>query len=538
MSSDRKDPGSTWQGPTTPPTTWNQKSDSVPEPEETSSPIDYSHAGTVQQGMAAPASTAPTSAEQQAAIQDADAPATTTFMPFELLKQFGQQFGQYIALIIVPLLFGGLTCLFVLPAIASRHASLPPDSFWPILLIIIAITIAQGVVVYYAGTDNGMWVLGTIGGLCLFLLVGCFAIYGPLPGVVLLIALVAGSIMLVRRSLHMVPNGFVDIAFSQKKYSRTLYPGINILLPWEQIHAQLNVEEVQWLCPAQVIQLSPDDDVMLRAVISYQLVQEDAHLAITQVRNWEESLRMLFTTTLQHVATVFKKEDFLPWAQLESATHTKEPGDDAFMGGFERRQAINSFLFRQIRDRVALWGIQVNWVSIRDINMEAHGAVVINPRPPVAQPASQPSQVQQAPVAAEEVVESASKRPAQETVTQAKTVQTDKAPKQTERPAPAPAPASATPRQLNEELLKQAYKEVQNGKVTDPETIRNIATRFEAVANDPEASQMVSFDAARAALNLYEQARRYEEQFTSYNDDTQHDWIVRRPTDENLMAGG
>ncbi|HEX3639757.1 MAG TPA: hypothetical protein VHV10_00555, partial [Ktedonobacteraceae bacterium] len=65
-----------------------------------------------------------------------------------------------------------------------------------------------------------------------------------------------------------------------------------------------------------------------------------------------------------------------------------------------------------------------------------------------------------------------------------------------------------------EEILIKAYKEVQNGKITDPESIRSIAATFEAVARDSQASQSVSFDAERAAKNLYKQAHKYEELYT------------------------
>jgi hypothetical protein len=94
---------------------------------------------------------------------------------------------------------------------------------------------------------------------------------------------------------------------------------------------------------------------------------------------------------------------------------------------------------------------------------------------------------------------------------------------------------------IKEEVLIKAYKEVQNGNVTDPETIRRLALKFDAIARDPHASQTVSFDAARAALNLYRQATRYEEisgEQGFHDEATKPDWSMRRASDENLMAGG
>ena len=63
----------------------------------------------------------------------------------------------------------------------------------------------------------------------------------------------------------------------------------------------------------------------------------------------------------------------------------------------------------------------------------------------------------------------------------------------------------------NEAILIKAYQEVQNDKITDPEAIRSIAATFEAVAQDSQASQSVSFDAKQAAKILHKRAREYEE---------------------------
>ena len=541
MSSDRTDAGSTWQEPAAPHTNWNQAQEQVPALDDQEEIAPSGRQREEELHQARPDAIEAENVGGDADATDTEASSGSAFAPLALLKQFG----QYITLIVVPLLFGALTCLFVLPPILAGRASLPAEGFWPILLVILAITIAQGVTVYYAGTDNGMWALGTAAGFCLFLLVGCFTLFGPLTGFVLLLALIAIAVVLARRCLHPVPEGFVDILFAGEKYRRTLYPGFNILLPWEKISIRLNTQEVQWICPVQIVQLSRDDDVMLRAVISYQLLQEDAYLAVTQVRNWEESLRELFTTTLQSIATDFRPNDFMAWPRGIRGQYTAQAGDDDFTGTFERRQQINTHLFQLVRDKVALWGVQINWVSMRDIELAPHGANAIHEQPePASTPALAPTpkvqpeparEVKQIPLV-EAKAPPAAKPQAKPDPAPAR-AQTAQAPKPAEQPE---APASVPANQLKEDLLIQAYRTVQDGQVKDPETIRGIAAKFEMVAQNHEASQSVSFDAQRAALNLYEQARKYEEEYVKnmYSDDTQPDWIVRRPTDENLMAGG
>lgn len=521
MSSDRQDPGAIWQGAS--PAQWNQPAEQVLAGDEEGPAAlpQQQRRGAYYPGTPIPEEAAGEFAEdedgatnnrsEQALPDEQAAPAST-------LTELLNHFGSYITFILAPLLFAGLTCLFVLPQVASGHASLPAGGFWPITLVILAIAIAQGAAAYYTSSSNGMWVLVTVVGFCLFLLTGCFALFGLLAGTLLFVALLAAGIVLFRRCIHPVPDGYADIIFVGKKYDRTLYPGFNILFPWEEVAAQLNVAETQWLCPTQIIQLSRNEDVTLRALISYQLLPEDAHLAVTQVSNWEDSLRTLFIATLQTISAVFVPDDFLAWPQGIQARHTYQPADkndDGFTGGLKRREQINTFLFQSMRDQVATWGVQINWVKIRDVELAPHGMIAMSTGSanPAGDAAPASPNVAAAPV----------QPPAEPAV---KPVAASAQPKQPQAPSVAPAPPAArhvSSPLLKEEFLIKIYKEVQDGHITDPNTIRDFAAKFEQVARDPQASQTVSFDAARAALNLYEQARRYEEQYAKVYENARAD---------------
>ncbi len=522
MSSDGQDPGAIWQGPAN--ANWNQPPEQVPgsDLEELPRSPHQQQTGAFYAGTPLPADSMDDQHNAGPGDDvDVDVQAADT-APRGLLDQIR----HYLTLMIAPLLFGGITGLIVLPQIALRHAAVPPAGFWPVTIVLIAIATAQGVAVHHAGDDNGLWALSMLGGFFFFLLAACFALFGPIPGFLLLVVLTIVAIFMARRCIHPVPEGFADIVFSAKKYSRTLYPGFNVLLPWEEIAAQLNTAETQWICPTQTVQLSRDEDVVLRAVISYQLLPEDAHLAITQVNNWEESVRDLFINTLQTIATLFKPEDFLSWPNGLQARHSYEPeqqSEDDFKGGIARRERINTYLFQHMRDKVAPWGVQINWASIRDVELAPHGVIVVDtqqPEPePQPQPAAQPAQVVLPAVSAKQPVPVGA-------------AQTGKSmPKPSEPTTVKPPAATATPPQLpKEEFLIKIYKEVQDGHISDPDTIRGFAAKFEQVAQDPQASQTVSFDPARAALNLYEQARKYEERQSHINDDaTKPDWKVAPP---------
>lgn len=439
-------------------------------------------------------------------------PATTRT---ELLGQVR----QYLSLVLAPLFFGGLTCLFVLPLVANGHAKLPPEGLWPITLVIIVIAIAQGIAVYYAGTNNVAWAASTLGAFFLFLLVGCFAIFGVLPSFFLLVFFLILTLILARLYIHFVPEGTVEVTYLFGKYSRTLYPGLNLLFPGEKRQKPLNTKETEWVCPVQRVQMSRTEDVVLRATVSYQLMPEDAHLAITEVKNWEASLHELFIASLQEIATTFTPEDLLIWQRgLRS-------GPNAFNGSVDsgvRWEQINNQVFQSIRDKVALWGVQINWVRVRDVALTPHGATTADVSDPLLEAATTDPHI----------VGAATTQPGQN-------AQPTKTRPNTNSSQPVKLP-SIKDEDLDK-VLSKLYKEVQEGRVTDPDNIRMFANQFDAVVADPQKSAFVSFDAARAARNLRAEAERYDQLYAAqspYNDITKTDWNMRRPNDENMMAGG
>ncbi len=287
---------------------------------------------------------------------------STSFLSrFELVRQVGQQFSP----ILIPLLLGGLTFLCTLLFVLNAHSYIVLSRFWPIGLIIIALSILQGMVLYYVGSNNVYWMMTTVGGFALFLLVVCFTIFGPLPCIILLLVLVIVSIVGMRTSMRSVKEGTVAIVSFSGRYSRTLLPGLNFLLPWERLETTVNTREVQWQCPEQQVPISHEEDVLLHATISYQLEPEDAHIAALQVEKWEESLRELFRSTVQTVAGELTPEDFLAWSKgfrsRQPVNSLQQPGNTP------RWERINAILYQRMRDKVAMWGVQINWIHVYDI---------------------------------------------------------------------------------------------------------------------------------------------------------------------------
>ena len=423
--------------------------------------------------------------------------------------------------LLVPLPFAALIFLFTLPFAARGQAFLP---LLPLGVLLIALVVMQGTLLYYAGSNDTYWTLCVIIGYALFLLVGTLAIFGFGVSLILLVVLLLLGTFLARRSIRQVPEGYVDIVLMYGKYARTLYPGLNFKMPWEKAGSRLSTKEITWTCPEQIVKITRDQDVKLAATISYQLMPEDAHIAALNVDNWEGSLQKVFVATLQSMINELTPADFVNWSQ---GTHAGTSSDISTIDAatITRWDHINNILASRVQDKVASWGVQVNFVRIQDITLIPHLAASASPAAGMtARPVdvgmtrgANPADVQ--PLQAQTV---------------ARTVENQQGPTQTQ-------PAPAAPRNINIDTLIEAYEAVRTGRLRDPKTIRDIATRFEALANDPN----IQFDAARAAQNLNQRALLYEKRSeekarTSIASDipTQLNTKERGSANDNLWSGG
>ena len=537
MSREWKEPNATRQNPND--LSWDDL------PQENAPPFSY------EEDEVATISNPPAMPPEDFAMDESLEPEPEPFITrSEALRNFGQQ----ISPILVPLLFGGLTFLFILPLARSGHFYLHAERLWPVALVLIALAVLQGMLLYYAGSNNVYWSLGIVGGFFLFLLVGCFAVFGPLPTAILFVVLLIVSAVAARLYMRPIPEGSVGIVYSFGKYSRTLFPGLNFLLPWEWVDSHLHTRERQWTCPEQTVQVSRDEDVHIKATISYQLMPEDAYLAVTQVENWEESLHDMFKACLQSVCNELTPDDFIAWPQRSRSSQSPNMILNNPVAEEEAHwEHINTILFQRMRDRVALWGVVINWVSIRDITLTPRSPMPYETNPVLMSdglPAGTGMGTASAPTPPPQA-QASSQRMGAGTAGRLETPPPLKstpavAPVIIKAPEATPASsAAAQAKSAKEDALKKAYEQVRAGKITSPETIRSIAARFQAIANDPEANKNASFDAAAAAEVLYKRAQLHEERAlmaAGYPEDdtpTQVDWSSpRRPNDDNYTAGG
>lgn len=451
---------------------------------------------------------------------DEESPGVTRSSSRGKLGQFIRRFSP----LLVPLPFAILIFLFTLPFALRGQSYLPP---LPLGVLLIALVVMQGTLLYYAGSNDTYWTLFAIIGYALFLVVGTLAIFGLGASLVLLFIFLIVGTFLARRSIRQVPEGHVDIALTSGKYARTLYPGPNLKMPWEKVSSRVTTKEISWTCPQQVVKISRDQDVKLVATISYQVMPEDAHIAALNVDNWEASLQKLFVSTMQSVINELTPADFINWPQGTYARTSLDINsiDAATITRWDR---INDTLASRVQDKVAAWGVQVNYVRIQDITLIPL-APSINPivgttarqvpvdagttrggYPPAAQP-------QQAQIVLKAAENQPGAMPAQ----------------------PYPAPASTPVSAAYIETLKESYDAVRAGRLRDPHTIRDIASRFEALANDPS----VTFDPIRAAQNLNNRALINENEEKAHASvvpdvETHPNTKEQGQANENIFSGG
>lgn len=440
------------------------------------------------------------------------------FFSWATLRRLARQLSP----ILVPLPFALLIFLFTLPALIKGSASLPAI---PFVIVLLTLVVIQGIFLYYAGANDGLWLLYTVLGYIAFLLVGAFAIFGLLGSLItLLLALALGAVV-GSRSLRQVPEGAADIVLQFGKYSRTLFPGLNFLLPWEKVASREVTKEITWTTENIRVNISKDQDVDIRTTISYQLMPEDAHLAGLGHDNWQESLQQHLYGIIKSVVYELAPSEFVAWAHH---IHTRLGLDDLTDPMTKTSwDHLNEALRQRMQDEVAARGILINMVHVQDITVIPHLAGAAEPltfsRTRGAPSASAPEAMQ--PLQAINVPPPPPAQPAIPRV---------------EVPPPGSIPV---PPPAIYDMLVNAYKSVRDKRITDAETIHRLALDFYAIANDAEASSAFEYDAARAANNLFqrEQELRIEEArmaAAAAAAATVPERRVPLPPDNNLTVGG
>ncbi len=160
----------------------------------------------------------------------------------------------------------------------------------------------------------------------------------------ILLILAAGVVITLYKGINVVPQGEEWVVERLGKYSRTLKPGLNIILPYiEQVRMRITTRDIILDIPQQEV-ITKDNAVILTNAVAFIRVTKPQD-AIYGVEDFRLAIQQLIMTTLRSILGEMKLDEAL-----------------------SNRDMIKSRLKDQIIDDVADWGVTVKSVEIQDIN--------------------------------------------------------------------------------------------------------------------------------------------------------------------------
>jgi regulator of protease activity HflC (stomatin/prohibitin superfamily) len=166
---------------------------------------------------------------------------------------------------------------------------------------------------------------------------------GPVLLVLLLVVLVAAVLATVK----VVPQASVYVVERLGRYSRTLQPGLNLLVPvLDKVRVKLDVREQVVGFPPQGVITKDNLGVGVDSVLYYSITDPSA--ATYAIENYVAAIEQLVVTTLRNVV-----------------------GGMALEEALTGRDFINTQLAVVLDEATGKWGIKVNRVEIRGIEPPA-----------------------------------------------------------------------------------------------------------------------------------------------------------------------
>ena len=167
------------------------------------------------------------------------------------------------------------------------------------------------------------------------------------PELIALIVVAIFVLLVVGRTVRIVPQARAGIVERFGRYNKTLTPGLNIVVPFvDRLRPLLDLREQVISFPPQPVITEDNLVVGIDTVLYFQVT--DARAATYEIANYIQAIEQLTVTTLRNVAGGMDLEKTLT-----------------------SREEINSQLRVVLDEATGKWGIKVNRVELKSIDPPA-----------------------------------------------------------------------------------------------------------------------------------------------------------------------